>query len=171
MVGALTAAVVAAVVATAVVIPSHEAAASSAEGLDAHGATTRVRNFLTSAVVDGQSYDACQYLTSAQRAHVAALEGPSATCSDVLTSSAADLFGLRSNHGVEHLSLRATVRGRTADVTATERGQAPATFLLTPTTAGDFYTFASPPNAWRISSGATRLFGAPHATPSSSSRR
>lgn len=170
-VGAVTAAVVAAVVATAVAVPTHDAAASSAAGLNTHGATTTVRDFLTSSAVDGQGYHACQYLTPAEQAHVAALEGKSASCTDVLTSSPAALFGLNTNHGIEHLTLHATVRGGTADVTATEPGQAPVAFVLTPTTAGDSSAFASPATGWRIASGATQLFGAPHAAPASAPAR
>jgi len=102
---------------------------------------------------------------------VAQLQGPATTCADVLASSPATLFGLSSNAGIQHLSLQATVHGSTADVTATQAGRAPVTFVLRPTTADESFSFGAPAPAWRIDAGAGQLFGAPHAAPATAAPR
>ncbi|HET6510020.1 MAG TPA: hypothetical protein VFG42_24715 [Baekduia sp.] len=152
------------VAAAVIALPIHDARATNTKHLNAHTATLTVRDFLTNTVVDGQTYDACQYLTPAEQARVAALEGPSGTCTTVLTSSPAGIFDLRSENGIDTLALTTTVRGPRADVVAHVPGRAPVAFVLTPTTPDDVYAFQAPATAWRIASGATQLFGSPTST-------
>ncbi|HEY6758521.1 MAG TPA: hypothetical protein VI318_03490 [Baekduia sp.] len=63
----------------AATIATHDAAASTPHGLTARSADTTVRRFAEQAVVQGDSYAACQYLTPAEQARVAAL-GAGGTC-------------------------------------------------------------------------------------------
>jgi hypothetical protein len=152
---------IAAVIGTAILVATHEHQATSAKAPDVHGANVAVRDFLTSAVVDHETYLACQYLTPAAQADVGRLEGAATTCADVMTSSPATLFGVESEGGITHLSLRTTVRGSTARVVARHPGQAPITFVLRPTTADEDVSFGAPATAWRIAAGELGLFAAP----------
>jgi hypothetical protein len=149
------------VIATAILMGAHERDATSASQADAHSATVTVRRFLDSAVVDDDTYLACQYLTPAAQARLAGLQGAAATCSDVLASSPPTLFNLSSAGAVARLSLRTTVHGPTAEVVATHSGQAPVTFVLHLTSADERYVYGSPPTAWRIVTGADQLLAVP----------
>lgn len=149
------------VIATAIVVAGHERGATSATQANAHSATLTVRRFLVSAVVDDNTYQACQYLTPSAQARLAGLQGAAATCPDILASSPPTLFNLSSEGAVGRLSLRTTVHGPTAEVVAATSGQAPVTFVLHLTSADERYIYGSPPTAWRIAAGADQLLAVP----------
>jgi hypothetical protein len=141
-------------------LATHEAAASTPQGLTARSAAMTVRQFAEQAVVQNDSYTACQYLTPAEQARVAALGGGDADCRLTLDEQPA-LLGVDSNGGLQRLMLHSTVHGRVATVTATKPGQPSITFTLTPTTPNDVFAFEAPAVSWRISGGVTQMLGAP----------
>jgi hypothetical protein len=151
--GALLAAIAAATVVLAIALPVEESAAVSTSSTDAAGAAATVRAFLASAVLDGNAYAACQYLTPSEQQQVADLAGDGQTCRDALTATAPSFPGVHSEGSLEALRLRAALRDGTALVTAGSG----ITFVLRPATAAERSAYAAPGAAWRIAAGATAV--------------
>jgi hypothetical protein len=153
----LVAAVVAtATLAAAIVLPHEDAVAGDTSATDATGATQTLRNFLTAAALDDNAYAACQYLTAAEAARVAALAGQGQTCRAALIATPPSLPGVASPRSLRGLRLRTTVHGDRATIDA-----AGLRFVLVRATAAERNGFAAPHAAWRVAAGATALLVRP----------
>ncbi len=144
------------VVVAAIALPTAEARAKAPGGLDAASAEATVRQFIDEAVVQGNGYAACAYLTAAEQAVVARLGGPGADCRAVLGSDVS-LLGVTTAGDLRGIRMQTTIRGSTARVDAERPGHPSVTFVLTPTTAADKTVFDAPSAPWRIAAGATQV--------------
>jgi hypothetical protein len=137
----------------ALTLPVEQSAATSTARPTAAAAAQTVRDFLASAVLDDSTYSACHYLTPAAQQSVARLAGGGQTCRDALTATQPSFASVHSEGALHALSLRATVRGGTAYVTATPRGRRSVTFVLRRTTPTEAAGYEAPSAAWRIAVG------------------
>ncbi|HKE79789.1 MAG TPA: hypothetical protein VKB54_10795 [Solirubrobacteraceae bacterium] len=141
-------------VALAIALPAEVSAANSDTQHTAGAAAQTVRDFLATAVLDDNTYAACQYLTPAAQERVASIAGNGQTCRDVFTSTQPSFGGLQSEGSLHALALHAVLRDNTAYVTAKPRGRREVTFVLQRTTAEEAAAYQAPPAAWRIAGGA-----------------
>src|SRR6476661_6726748 len=128
--GAATAGVALAAVALAIVLPHGDAAATATTPATAATADRTVRDFLGDAVLQNDSYDACQYLTQAAQARIARLAGEGESCRDALAATRPAFAGIASEQGLRELPLHTTLRDGAAIVRATPAAGRPATFVL-----------------------------------------
>jgi hypothetical protein len=156
---AAVAAVAAAAVALAIVLPRGDADATATTPATAATAGRAVRDFLGDAVLDNDSYDACQYLTASAQAQITSLAGAGQSCRDALAATRPAFAGIASERGLRELPLHTTLRGGAAIVRATPASGRTATFVLRTATAAETDTFRPPPCAWRIATGATAVLG------------
>jgi hypothetical protein len=152
---ALLAAISALTIVLAIALPVATSAAVSTTTPDARSAADTVRAFLASAVIDNNSYAACEYLAPSAQAQVATMAGYGQTCRDALAATTPSFRGVTSEGSLHALTLRAAVRDGTAFVTG--RG---VTFALRPATAAEKSAFQAPQADWRIVSGATAVLTA-----------
>jgi len=157
--GAAVAGVAVAAVALAIVLPHGDARATATTPATAATADRAVRDFLGDAVLQNDSYDACQYLTQAAQARVTQLAGDGQSCRDALAATRPAFAGIASEQELRELPLHTTLRGGTAIVRATPPAGAPATFVLRPATAAETAAFRAPACAWRIATGVTAVLG------------
>jgi len=157
--GAAVAGVAVAAVALAIVLPHGDARATATTPATAATADRAVRDFLGDAVLQNDSYDACQYLTQAAQARITQLAGDGQSCRDALAATRPAFAGIASEQELRELRLHTTLRGGTAIVRATPPAGAPATFVLRPATAAETAAFRAPACAWRIATGVTAVLG------------
>jgi len=157
--GAATAGVALAAVALAIVLPHGDAGATATTPATAATADRTVRDFLGDAVLQNDSYDACQYLTQAAQARIARLAGEGESCRDALAATRPAFAGIASEQELRELPLHTTLRGGAAIVRATPPAGGRATFVLRPATAAEIAAFRAPRCAWRIATGATAVLG------------
>jgi hypothetical protein len=129
-------------------------------GATAAGATQTVRDFLAQAVVDGNDYVACQYLTQAEQQRVTRLSPGAGSCRAALLQTPPAIAGATSMAGLRRLRMRTVVAGDHAATTVTGAGTPAVRFTLRRATGDDFVPFQAPRAAWRIDSGAQTLLGA-----------
>jgi hypothetical protein len=151
--------VVVAAVAVAIVLPHGDAGATATTPATAATADRAVRDFLGDAVLQNDSYDACQYLTQAAQAQITRLAGDGQSCRDALAATRPAFAGIASEQGPRELPLRTALRGGAAIVRATPPAGRPVTFVLRPATAAETAAFRAPVCAWRIATGATAVLG------------
>ena len=157
--GAAVAAVAVAAVALAIVLPHGDARATATTPATAATADRAVRDFVGDAVLQNDSYDACQYLTQAAQAQITRLAGEGQSCRDALAATRPAFAGLASEQGLRELPLHTTLRDGAAIVRATPATGRPATFVLRRATAAETAAFRAPACAWRIATGATAVLG------------
>jgi hypothetical protein len=157
--GAAVAAVAVAAVALAIVLPHGDAGATATTPATAATADRAVRDFLSDAVLENNSYEACQYLTQAAQAQITRLAGEGQSCRDALAATRPAFAGIASEQQLRELPLHTTLRGGAAIVRATPPAGTPATFVLRPATAAETVAYRAPACAWRIATGATAVLG------------
>ena len=157
--GAAVAGVAVAAVALAIVLPHGDADATATTPATPATADRAVRDFLGDAVLQNDSYDACQYLTPAAQAQITRLAGEGQSCRDALAATRPAFAGIASEQGLRELPLHTTLRDGAALVRATPATGRPATFVLRPATAAETVAFRAPACAWRIATGATAVLG------------
>jgi hypothetical protein len=155
--GAAVAGVAVAAVALAIALPHGDAGATATTPATAATAQRAVRDFLGDAVLQNDSYDACQYLTTAAQAQITRLAGEGQSCRGALAATRPTFAGISSEQGLRDLPLHATLRGGAAIVRATPPAGTPATFVLRPATGAETDSFRAPACAWRIATGATAV--------------
>jgi hypothetical protein len=154
-------AVAATTLVVAVALDRGDASSRSTDRAQAGGAAQTLRDFLVNAVVDDNSYAACQYLTPGEQQRVARVAGQGQTCRDALTATPPALAGVATGGRIRRLQMRTAVRGERARITVSGAGRSSLTFTLSRATPAELGAFEAPPAAWRIASGASALLGSP----------
>jgi hypothetical protein len=128
-------------------------------GATAAGATQTIRDFLAQAVVDGNDYVACQYLTQVEQQRVTRLSPGASGCRAALLQTPPAIAGATSMAGLRRLRMRTVVAGDHASTTVTGPGIPALRFTLQRATGDDSVPFQAPRAAWRIDSGVEALLG------------
>ena len=144
--------------AVAIAASAFALAVAGGHDIDAGSPEDTVRDFLVTAVVDGDGVDACGYLTPRAVLALRTVEPRDTTCHEALTRARLELGGdsVDDEAAVKGLSYRVERRGERAWVTVSARGAA-RTFALRRASRQERLEPDPPPTPWRIDAGVDPL--------------
>ena len=116
-----------------------------------------VQDFVVDGVVDGNGFEACQYLTPAEK-RAATRRADAGACPQAFDAARLNLGAHppETESQVRHLAAHATVDGDRAYVRL-QRGDLSVRFRLVKADAGEQEEFLPPNTEWRIASGVVAL--------------